>query len=343
MADQRWANDYTRPYTPTSASLGTNRFSHIISASSPYAPGPANVPISTPPPPQYPLTSGTVWYQAAYVQPAPNTAHTVVPAPIIQQAIEQVQRQTQQTRQQSQTQTQDNLQVEASVQDQASSQVASVSQSQTYDQAQSSTQEQSPPQADQEPNTHIQSTQHNINHVDPQPQAPPQSEPQTQTQGHVQLQVEQRDQQRIVQARQETEGELRDTSPPQQQAEQQSLPVPQLSRPNVVSSTHPELASRRRQPTPPPPVEEEMLPPPPHDIDELAPIAVVRPCTMAHYEISPILRCPMVLKADYKYRMCEYCRLRFRLAEIRARGKLHEGKANTGKRKIKKIGQKVFF
>lgn len=70
----------------------------------------------------------------------------------------------------------------------------------------------------------------------------------------------------------------------------------------------------------------EALPPPPHDPDEMTPMSVMRPCSMASAQIAPTLRCAAMLKPEYTYRMCESCRMRYKLAELRARGVRYEGK-----------------
>ncbi|KLO09087.1 hypothetical protein SCHPADRAFT_582635 [Schizopora paradoxa] len=65
---------------------------------------------------------------------------------------------------------------------------------------------------------------------------------------------------------------------------------------------------------------------PPPDIDETVPIPFTRPCSMARPDIPPGLRCVVMLKPDYNYRMCEGCRMRFKLAEVRAKGIRYDGK-----------------
>lgn len=65
---------------------------------------------------------------------------------------------------------------------------------------------------------------------------------------------------------------------------------------------------------------------PPHDPDETVPIPFTRPCSMARPDIPPGLRCVVMLKPDYNYRMCEGCRMRFKLAEVRANGIRYDGK-----------------
>ena len=78
--------------------------------------------------------------------------------------------------------------------------------------------------------------------------------------------------------------------------------------------------------TAPSPLPEEELIEPPHPIDEEVPIPFTRPCSMARPEYPFALRCAIMLKSDYKYRMCEGCRMRFKLAEVRTKGVRYEGK-----------------
>lgn len=65
---------------------------------------------------------------------------------------------------------------------------------------------------------------------------------------------------------------------------------------------------------------------PPHDPDELCPFPHMRPCSMARQDIPPAMRCVIMLKADHAYRMCDNCRMKFKLGEMRAKGVRYEGK-----------------
>ena len=76
----------------------------------------------------------------------------------------------------------------------------------------------------------------------------------------------------------------------------------------------------------PPSPTEEALPPPPHNPDDTSPVQIMRPCSMAGANVAPNMRCGVMVKADYPYRMCESCRTRFKLAELRSNGVRYEGK-----------------
>lgn len=65
---------------------------------------------------------------------------------------------------------------------------------------------------------------------------------------------------------------------------------------------------------------------PPHHPDETVPIPFARPCSMARPNVPPTWRCVVMLNTDYKYRMCEGCRMRFKLMELRANGIRYDDK-----------------
>ncbi len=79
---------------------------------------------------------------------------------------------------------------------------------------------------------------------------------------------------------------------------------------------------------------------PPHDPDETVPIPFTRPCSMARPDIPPGLRCVVMLKPDYNYRMCEGCRMRFKLTEVRANGIRYDGKKKAKGTPSESHGQK---
>lgn len=71
---------------------------------------------------------------------------------------------------------------------------------------------------------------------------------------------------------------------------------------------------------------DEIIIDPPHDPDEKVTGKYVRSCSMARQDIPQGMRCVVMLRADYVYRMCEGCRMRFKLAEVRSKGIRYQGK-----------------
>lgn len=71
---------------------------------------------------------------------------------------------------------------------------------------------------------------------------------------------------------------------------------------------------------------DEIVPDPPHHPDDQCQTPSVRPCSMSERGVAPPLRCYVMLKPDYMYRMCESCRLKFKLAEMRRNGVRYDGK-----------------
>ena len=71
---------------------------------------------------------------------------------------------------------------------------------------------------------------------------------------------------------------------------------------------------------------DEIIIDPPHDPDEKVPVPYVRSCSMARQDVPQGMRCVVMLRADYTFRMCEGCRMRFKLAEVRSKGIRYQGK-----------------
>ena len=71
---------------------------------------------------------------------------------------------------------------------------------------------------------------------------------------------------------------------------------------------------------------DEIVPEPPHDLDEQLHSPSTRPCSMARQDVPAQIRCYVTLRADYVYRMCESCRMKFKLSEMRRHGIRYDGK-----------------
>ena len=71
---------------------------------------------------------------------------------------------------------------------------------------------------------------------------------------------------------------------------------------------------------------DEIVPEPPHNPDDQCETPSMRPCSMAKQDVPAFLRCYVMLRPDYVYRMCESCRMKFKLAEMRKNGIRYDGK-----------------